>query len=52
MDRRWDEHSISEQFRRTWDEAAEELLGVCEMALQQRKVKRHLPANAATVLSR
>jgi teichuronic acid biosynthesis glycosyltransferase TuaC len=52
MDRRWDEHSISEQFRRGWDEAAEELLYICELALQQRREKRHLPAKATTVLSR
>jgi len=52
MDRRWDEHSISEQFRRGWDEAADELLRICELALEQRKAKRHLPARAATVLSR
>jgi glycosyltransferase involved in cell wall biosynthesis len=52
MDRRWDEHSISEQFRRTWDEAAEELLRICEQALQQRKEKWQLPAKATTVLSR
>jgi len=52
MDRRWDEHSISEQFRRSWDEAAEEVLRICELALQQRREKRHLPAKAATVLSR
>jgi teichuronic acid biosynthesis glycosyltransferase TuaC len=52
MDRRWDEHSISEQFRRPWDEAADELLRICELASQQRREKRHLPAKAATVLSR
>jgi teichuronic acid biosynthesis glycosyltransferase TuaC len=52
MEQRWDEHSISEQFRRSWDEAAEELLRICELALQQRKEKRHLPAKAAAVLSR
>jgi glycosyltransferase involved in cell wall biosynthesis len=52
MDRRWDEHSISEQFRRSWDEAAEELLRICEQALQQRKEKWQLPVKATTVLSR
>jgi teichuronic acid biosynthesis glycosyltransferase TuaC len=52
MDRKWDEHSIAEQFRRGWDEAADELLRVCELALQQRSEKRQLPAKAATVLSR
>jgi teichuronic acid biosynthesis glycosyltransferase TuaC len=52
MDRLWDEHFISEQFRRSWDEAAEELLRICELALQQRREKRHVPAKTATVLSR
>jgi len=52
MDRRWDEHSISEQFRRGWDEAADELLGICELALEQPREKRHVPAKATTVLSR
>jgi teichuronic acid biosynthesis glycosyltransferase TuaC len=52
MDWRWDEHSIAEQFRRGWDEAADELLQVCELALQQRREKRPLPAKATTVLSR
>jgi len=52
MDRRWDEHSISEQFRRPWDEAADELLRICELASQQRREKRQLPAKATTVLSR
>jgi glycosyltransferase involved in cell wall biosynthesis len=52
MDRRWDEHSISEQFRRGWDEAADELLRICELALQQRREKQRLPAKAAPVLSR
>src|SRR5580693_695822 len=52
MDRKWDEHSIAEQFRRGWDEAADELLRVCELALQQRSEKRQLPAKVATVLSR
>jgi teichuronic acid biosynthesis glycosyltransferase TuaC len=51
MDRRWDEHSISEQFRRGWDEAANELLHVCELAAQQRSKKSHLSAKATTVLS-
>ena len=52
MDRHWDEHSISEQFRRSWDEAADELLCICEQALQQRREKRQMPARASTVLSR
>jgi hypothetical protein len=52
MDRKWDEHSIAEQFRRGWDDAADELLRVCELALQKRSEKRQLPAKAATALSR
>ena len=52
MDRKWHEHFIAEQFRRGWDEAANELLRICELALQQRSEKRQLPAKAATVLSR
>jgi teichuronic acid biosynthesis glycosyltransferase TuaC len=52
MDRRWDEYSISEQFRRSWDEAAEELLRICELAMQQRREKGHLPAKPVAVLSR
>jgi teichuronic acid biosynthesis glycosyltransferase TuaC len=52
MDRRWDEHSISEQFRRGWDEAADELLYICELALHQRRAKQHLPAKAAAIWSR
>jgi teichuronic acid biosynthesis glycosyltransferase TuaC len=52
MDRHWDEPFISEQFRRGWDEAADELLRVCEMVVQQRSEKSHLPAKATPVLSR
>jgi glycosyltransferase involved in cell wall biosynthesis len=52
MDRCWDEHSISEQFRRGWDESADELLRICELSMEQRREKRTLPAKAATLLSR
>jgi teichuronic acid biosynthesis glycosyltransferase TuaC len=52
MQRRWDEHSISEQFRRGWDEAADELLHICELATKQRREKWQLPAKATTVMSR
>lgn len=52
MERRWDEHSISEQFRRGWDQAADELLQICELALQHRSEKLRLPANVTTVMSR
>ena len=37
MERNWDECSISEQFRRGWDEAAREILSTCELAVQQRR---------------
>jgi teichuronic acid biosynthesis glycosyltransferase TuaC len=52
MDRHWDEHAISEQFRRGWDEAANELLRICELALQQKREKRQPLAKAAPALSR
>jgi len=52
MERNWDERSISEQFHRGWDEAAGEMLGICELAVQQRREKWHLPAKATTVMSR
>jgi glycosyltransferase involved in cell wall biosynthesis len=52
MERNWDERSISEQFHRGWDEAAVELLSICELAVQQRREKRPLPAKATTVMSR
>jgi glycosyltransferase involved in cell wall biosynthesis len=52
MVRHWDEHSISEQFRRGWDKPADELLGICELALQQRRVSRELPARTTFALKR
>jgi hypothetical protein len=52
MERNWDERSISEQFRRGWDEAAEELLTVCEQAIQQRSDKLQLAGKVTTALSR
>src|ERR1700720_319231 len=52
MERNWDERSISGQFRRGWDEAAGEMLGICELAVHQRREKWHLPAKATTVMSR
>ena len=52
MERRWDERSISEQFRRGWDQAADELLRICELATKLRKEKWQLPAKATTVFSR
>jgi teichuronic acid biosynthesis glycosyltransferase TuaC len=51
MERNWDERSISEQFRRGWDDAASELLGLCELAIRQRIEKCPPQAKAAPVLS-
>jgi len=51
LEREWDEHLISEQFHRSWDEAAGEMLSICELALQQRTERRQPPANAIAVLS-
>ena len=51
MERNWDERSISEQFHRGWDEAAVEMLSICELAVQQRREKWQLPAKATTVMS-
>jgi teichuronic acid biosynthesis glycosyltransferase TuaC len=51
MERNWDERSISAQFRRGWDDAAGELLGLCELAIRQRIEKCPPPAKAAPVLS-
>jgi teichuronic acid biosynthesis glycosyltransferase TuaC len=44
LERHWDEQSISEQFSRGWDKPADELLGICELALEQRRVSQQLPA--------
>jgi teichuronic acid biosynthesis glycosyltransferase TuaC len=51
MERQWDEFSISEQFHRGWDEAAEELLTICELAVQQRSAKWQPSAKVAAVVS-
>jgi len=51
LERNWDEHLISEQFRRSWDEAACEMLSICELALQLRKQKCQPLAKATAVLS-
>jgi len=51
LERHWDEHLISTQFHRGWDEAAGEMLSICELALQQRRERCQPPAKAATVLS-
>lgn len=52
MERNWDEQSISVQFHRSWDEAADDLIRVCELAVQRRAEEWRLPARAATVMSR
>jgi teichuronic acid biosynthesis glycosyltransferase TuaC len=52
MERNWDERSISEQFHRGWDEAAGEMLSICEQAMQLRREEWHPPAKATTVMSR
>ena len=52
MERNWDERSISEQFHRGWDEAAGEMLSICELAVQLRREEWHPPAKATTVMSR
>jgi glycosyltransferase involved in cell wall biosynthesis len=51
LERPWDEQLISAQFHRGWDEAAGEMLNICELALQQRRARCQPPAKAATVLS-
>lgn len=52
MDRNWDEQLISEQFRRSWDAAAEELLGICELAVRQQREKWQPRAKATPVMLR
>jgi teichuronic acid biosynthesis glycosyltransferase TuaC len=51
MERNWDEQSISMQFQRSWDEAADDLLRVCELALHQRRYKRQSLVKANAVIS-
>jgi teichuronic acid biosynthesis glycosyltransferase TuaC len=51
LERPWDEQLISAQFHRGWDEAAREMLSICELALQQRRETCQPLAKAATVLS-
>lgn len=51
LQRNWDERLISEQFHRSWDEAAGEMLAICELALQQQREKCQPQAEAATLLS-
>jgi glycosyltransferase involved in cell wall biosynthesis len=51
LERKWDEHLISEQFHRSWDEAAHEMLDICELAIQERKKEWQPSARATAVLS-
>jgi teichuronic acid biosynthesis glycosyltransferase TuaC len=51
MEQNWDEQSISKQFHRSWDEAAGELLGICEQAVQQRAEEWRLPAKTVAAIS-
>jgi teichuronic acid biosynthesis glycosyltransferase TuaC len=50
MTRDWNERLISEQFRRTWDEAASEVLNVCELAVQEYRCARQPLAKTSTVI--
>lgn len=52
IERNWDERSISHQFHRSWNEAAEELLRTCELAMQQRAAEWRLPVKPAAAISR
>jgi teichuronic acid biosynthesis glycosyltransferase TuaC len=50
MKRSWNERSISEQFRRGWNETANEILSICELAVQQRRRDRQPQPKATTVM--
>jgi teichuronic acid biosynthesis glycosyltransferase TuaC len=52
MKRDWDEQSISERFRRSWDQAASEILSICELAVQQYRCARQPLDKAITVVGR
>jgi len=51
MGRNWDERSISDEFHRDWDEAADELLHICELAVQQGREKCQLLAKTPALMS-
>lgn len=51
MERNWDEQSISAQFHRSWDEAADDLIRVCELAVHQRRDKWPSLVKASAVIS-
>jgi teichuronic acid biosynthesis glycosyltransferase TuaC len=52
LQRDWDERFISEQFRRGWDEAADELLGICEQAIRNQKEQWNPEPKIAPVMIR
>jgi glycosyltransferase involved in cell wall biosynthesis len=52
MERKWDERLIADQFRRGWDDAAGEMLTICELAVKQRSKQRPLPSKATPVMLR
>lgn len=52
MERIWDERFIADQFRRGWDDAAVEILTICESAVKQKSKQWPLPAKATTAMSR
>jgi len=51
MERKWDERLISDQFRRGWDDAAGEILTICELAVKQGSKQWQLQAKATTAMS-
>ena len=51
MERKWDERLISDQFRRGWDDAAGEILTICELAVKQGSKQWQLQAKASTAMS-
>ena len=52
MERNWNEHTISKQFRKSWNDVAEELLGIFEIAVRQKSEKWRARAEATPVMSR
>jgi teichuronic acid biosynthesis glycosyltransferase TuaC len=52
MIRNWNEQSISEHFRRGWDQVGNEILRICELAVQQRREGWQPLTGATTVIGR
>jgi teichuronic acid biosynthesis glycosyltransferase TuaC len=52
LKRDWNEPHISERFRRSWDQVAEEMLGICELAVRQYRYARRPLAKIATAVER